>query len=71
MKVKIEKGIPIPERKYYAELKGMAKDDSFTFPEAEFGALRTAIMDLKKKHPMRKFKTIRISETSRRIWRKK
>lgn len=71
MPVKIEKGIPMPGRKYYRDLIKMVKHDSFTFPESEFSSLRGAIQEIKRKHRARKFKTIRISEAERRIWRTK
>lgn len=72
MKVKMETGIPIPSRRFYDDLIKMKRNkSSFVFPEAEFSNMRGAIQDVKKRYPSRKFKTISISETERRVWRKK
>ena len=69
MEIKIEKDVPIPQAKWYADVYGMKKHDSFVFPIEKFGNIRNAVMKVKKVHQSRKFKTMRISETERRIWR--
>ena len=76
MRIKIEKNVPLAGKaKYYDAILKMdgpvngQPRDSFTFPQADFGNVRNFIMIIRKLHPKRKFKTMRISETERRIWR--
>jgi hypothetical protein len=79
MILKIEQGIPIPDKtKFYPKLllmKAPGKDgkpkSSFVFLENHFSNLRTCLQKVRKHYPNRKFKTMRISETERRIWRVK
>ena len=76
MEILIEKNVPIPKGAWYGYLLRMAPPDkngnpkdSFVFPAGEFGAVRRQVMNLRKKFPRWRFKTMRISETDRRIWR--
>ena len=66
---KIEKKMPIPKRKFYADLIRLKKGDSFTFPDAEYNNLRSAVMYVKKRYSNRRFTNRIISATRRRIWR--
>jgi hypothetical protein len=76
----IEKGIPMPQKaKFYPKLVQMEPPhrrsgqpkSSFVFQESEYSNLRTCIQKVRKHYPNRRFKTMQISATERRIWRVK
>jgi len=69
MEIKIEQNVPIPNRAFYDDLVKMIRHDSFTFSESNYSNLRSSLQDVKKRFPNLRFRTIKISETERRIWR--
>lgn len=78
MEINIEKDVPISRGRWYKYLIRMGKPyadgeprDSFVFLAKDFGSVRREIVKVKNKFPGWKFKTMRISETERRIWRTK
>ena len=63
--IKIEKGIALPIRRWHLAMICMAKNESFIFPVKSYSSIREAMCQLKDK----RFRTVKISKTERRIWR--
>lgn len=66
--IRIDKGIPIPERTTAWPFHAMVKGESFLVPAKKFSALKSAVTHWHKQRPGEKF-TVRKVDGGVRCWK--